>query len=1710
MKRVIFLLLFSQASFAFAQTAVLASSQIVHPHCPIQDLVVSLYNMDPNWTVAYYSFYKQEIPSDPNGPVELLQTSASNKYSPTQTQGEYAYYAKVYYTIGSVGQKSQMGTITTNTVTVSFLDEVFWSGEIGYSQQMCPGIPEPLVNVKYPAHMANPPVGATYDYGTIEYKWQVTDRLEGLFTWEDIPGEGEPGLTLGFRYPTLHYRRGARNTCLNQWYFTDPVTIETGQFFEEGTIGTDQFICYNTKPETIQSIVDPECPLPRLIEWEQSHTGTGSWVAIPGENDITLSFSAPLTATRFYRRKTTSNYCGFKYSNIVKVTVHPVQSGGVLGDDAVTCLGKNFDPLRVLVAPEGGDPLSNSYIIESAPKQNSLVWTPMATFSDIGQMDYQPPSNEMGTLFYRLKTVNLCKEIVSNAVRQEVIPELFPNVIGESQAIEYYTIPDAIVTLVPASGGSENFTYQWEQKKSSDSLWTTIQGAISTSYQPVTLVESTSYRLRVKDRSCGFGYSNVVDIRVIPELQPGTIGYDQLICYATQSDTIVNVTSPTGGNETYSFQWEMSINNQYWYAIDGANQEFYRTGILGAKTYYRRKVASGLRTRNSNVVVVDVYDKLVMGTIGYDENVCFNGSISAITVLTPPSGGAPQFSSFFIQRQLDENTWEDVATYPDANAVEYYAPTDSAGTFYYRLKIENYPCGFFYSDPVVKTVASQLQANVIGDNQEIDYGQYPQQLKSIILATGGYGIYTYQWERMVEGHELWEPIDGATFTTYQPGSLYNTTYFRIRVVDELCGEAFSNVVTIQVYPNLNPGEIGIEQTVCYNTRPNTLESITPVSGGNGNYTFQWESSLNGLHWIPVSQGTLETYRPGTLTTQSSYRRKVSSRTQVKYSNVLTIGVYEQQLPATIGQSEATCFNGIFSPITVITPPEGGNPDENSYILQRSLDGEAWDDVMTYATIDAVEYYAPTDSAGAFYYRLKVDNNPCGVSYSNLLEKLVFGELKSCTIGSDQQVDYGNNAQSIIPSSMASGGLGDYTYQWESKVEGQENWEPIDGATSASYNPGMMFLTTRYRLRVTDSWCGDALSNEISIQVFPNLDPGTIGYENPVCYNSRPDTLVSTIPVAGGNGQYAFRWEWSANAQTWYTISSGSAESFRPGVLTEKTYYRRKVTSGSQTKYSNTIAIDVYEPQMSAVIEEGFELACFGGTFSPIVVITPPMGGEPNGNTYIIQRSKNFEIWEDTAAFFNLEELMEYHIPADVGGAFYYRIKVNNLCGITYSNNTFKSVFAELKANVIGNDQVLEYGIQPQPITAIENASGGVGEFTYQWEQREEGQEDWETINGATSISYSPGVLYKTVHYRLRVIDTMCGEALSNVVTVQVYSELYPGIIGGNQFVCYKTTSDTLGSIEPVSGGDGVYSYVWQQSIDGTSWYGIEDSNNASYSPGIVTLSSYYRRKVSAGSQSKISNTVFIEAGLPLSEPVVLGGGTHCKNSDVVLTIDAPGAQYVYTWLADTTYWATSNTAITISNLQAPVNVQVFYTDEHGCVSDTVGLIVAVDPIKADFYFMPTYPQMGERVNFYSTSGNAVEWLWDLGLPENYSLEHPSAYYYVPGAYHILLVATSPGGCLDTKMVYDAFTITYPSQDDIDVINQLSLYPNPSYNGQFNINLSASPAFDQMVVVNSVGQTVLVKSYDELGDGFYIQGKGVYLVRFMREGSMVANSKIVRL
>ncbi len=122
----------------------------------------------------------------------------------------------------------------------------------------------------------------------------------------------------------------------------------------------------------------------------------------------------------------------------------------------------------------------------------------------------------------------------------------------------------------------------------------------------------------------------------------------------------------------------------------------------------------------------------------------------------------------------------------------------------------------------------------------------------------------------------------------------------------------ANIAFLKRFPAADQGPswaignniIGSDQAICHNSAPAALTGSTPT-GGNGNFSFQWQSSTvsGSAGFVSVDGATGQGYAPGVLTQTHWYRRIVYSGAESDTSAAVHIAA-DPMPPATISYDQS--------------------------------------------------------------------------------------------------------------------------------------------------------------------------------------------------------------------------------------------------------------------------------------------------------------------------------------------------------------------------------------------------------------------------------------------------------------------------------------------------------------------------------------------------------------------------------------------------------------------------------------------------------------------------------------------------------------------------------------------------------------------------------------------------------------------------------------
>ena len=819
-----------------------------------------------------------------------------------------------------------------------------------------------------------------------------------------------------------------------------------------------------------------------------------------------------------------------------------------------------------------------------------------------------------------------------------------------------------------------------------------------------------------------------------------------------------------------------------------------------------------------------VFDNISAVTIASPNNdtICYNTIPLAIGMTQPATGCEDTFS--YQWQQQDGDMWTDIVEETDTTL----QPPALIQTTSYRLKCST-SCGTVYSNTVTIYVYNDIQPATIATAEigPICYNTTPMPIEMTQPATGGDGQFSYQWQQQ-EG-EMWTDIDGGTDTTLQPPALTQTTSYRLKCSTS-CGTAYSNSITIEVYGEIVAGELNGD-TVCYNTQPNPIYFTVPPTGGGGSYAYQWEASEDGTHFSFIAGETQDTYQPPVLTQNTYYRVIVSSLLGcgADTTEAAIVTVYEPFRPGTIAEGDTICFNSAPNVLSMATACSGGTIPYSYQWFQSSngtdftpING-ATDNTLQPPALTATTYYALQCSSA----------EGCGTYMTDTIEVFVFDDISAATIASPNNVPicYNTIPLAIGMAQPATGGDGTFSYQWQQQ-EGTV-WTDIDGETDTILQPPALTQTTTYRLKCSTS-CGTAYSNSATIIVYHPFECGMISGNETICYNTAPNVLTLTTSCTGGSTPYSYQWFQSSNGTDFTPISGATDSELQPPTLTATTYYTLQCSSaeGCGTERTNTVIVFVLDELAAATIASNDQNPiCYNTEPMPIVMTYSAIGG--NGEFTYQWQQLDGTVWTDIVG--ETDTILQ---PSALTQTTTYRLKCSTSCGTVYSNTVTINVFNDILPATIVSTEIAPicYDSIPMPIGMTQPATGGDGTFSYQWQQQD--GMVWTDIDRETDTILQPPALTQTTTYRLKC-STSCGTVYSNNIIIEVYDKLFAGKINSDT-VCYNTQPNLLSFIIPPTGGGDAYSYQWEMSEDGETFYILEDATRKTFQPPALTTTTFYR------------------------------------------------------------------------------------------------------------------------------------------------------------------------------------------------------------------------------------------------------------------------------
>ena len=1317
-------------------------------------------------------------------------------------------------------------------------------GLIAGTQNLCgEQTPTPLVSIRE----------GSGGLGDGRYQWQVSDDQQ---SWSDVPGAAadsyQPPSTTVRRF----YRRAWLTGCAP--VHTQSVYLEPGGDVDAGVIAGDQAICLGRTPATLTSTTNASGATFTYV-W-QLRTPGGAWVEVPDANGATLVPPAVSFTTEF-RRQAVDATCGAASSNIVTVTVAPLDAGAI--DSARTvCRGAIPPPVGSVRTASGGvGPYT--YVWQSSPVE-TLNWTtvPGANGTTLALTD--PPSTSVK---FRRLAVSTCNEnrANSNVMTLTVAPALLGGTIDGTQTICDGATPAPLGNVTAASGGQGTLSYVWQQQLAGHAAFEDIPGATGATYAPPVLSTTTTFRRRATN-GCGSENSNDVTVTVAPAITAGTVVASQTICSGVHPAQLGTGVAPSGGIDGFTWRWESSTDGNVFTPVTGATGESLAPGGLTQTTHFRRVNTNSCGQAVTPAILVSVRASLTPGTIASGQNICHDTAPAAFTG-TSPTGGSGDIT-YQWQSVGPDGAWRDL---PGATGAGLTRPALRSNLRLRRNVLDGTCAQGATSNELLVTVAQPVSGGTVATPagaaaQTLCSGAEPAAFRTLLAASGGLGGFTYRWYERVG--EFWQTLVGATSEEYRPATttpaVETTRIFRRLAVNTTCGFDPTPSVTVTVRAPLSAGSITGAQTICHSAHPATLTSTAEASGGSGTRAYLWERSLNGLAWTSIEGANRATYTPDALTSTTHYRRKVvDAQCGQAIATPVIVTVRSSLSAGTIGGASEVCSGAAPGTFTNVAGASGG-AGNFTYRWETSSDGLVWHAVQGAA---GTTWTPPVFTTTTRVRRVVTDGvcatDPTTAPATAPLTVTIAAPLEAGEVAASQALCAGEALVAFSSERPATGGLGTLSYQWYARTAGT-NFEPVSGATSLVWSPTEVDETTEYLRRATNR-CGTADTAPLEVEVRDPVAPGSLGSTITLCKGAGAPRIEPTAPTGGG-GVYSYQWQESIDetAGGFQPIPGENGATYKPTDTSVSRWYRRVVTESTCSTVidSDPLLVEVTSGTPGEIAPEQMDV-CPGAPTPTIRSLSPGLGG--GRLTYAWETATDDKMWAlvNGANDEDLPGTGTLSVPTS------WRRIVTHDCGTQTTEPvtvTIRPAVDTRPSSAIATPLSTICATSRPPLLSVIDASNNIyspslpPSQAFAW-QRERGSR-WEDIEDASTASWQPESLTATTRFRRVIRDRICGfEQASAPVTVTVVNTISPGTIEASRPTsCAATgTTNELRQVTAAS-GPGEITYTWQRRVDPADWQTITGATGTTYaaptgSPSSIT----YRRVASDACGTATSNEVIVQA-----------------------------------------------------------------------------------------------------------------------------------------------------------------------------------------------------------------------------------------------------------
>jgi len=829
-----------------------------------------------------------------------------------------------------------------NTSTVATVDYTITP----ISDEGCPGAPV-TITITVEPEPTTPNAGVDEDIcNATSFTFKGNQPTVGTGLWTQVTTFPGVTFTNPDRFDGIANGLIAGNTYIFRWTITgaascspknDEVSITISPLSVGGTTAGSATVCAgsNTGSITLSGQTG------NVIRWESSTDGGVTYPDIINNTTTSLTYTN-LTTTTYFRAVVQSGVCSIAISTSSIITVNQGVNTANAGLDQVLC--------NTTSATLNGNLPTAS---------NTGLWTLTSGQSGVTFVDATLPNTIVNglvagqtyTFRWTISGLAPCPPSSDDVDVKIDLPSNGGITAGSTSVCAGNS--NAQITLSTQVGN----IVRWES--STDGFATTT--IINTTQPFITytnITTTTQYRAVVRNGSCAEALSTVTTITVNQGAVAANAGLDQNLC---------NVTSTVlAGNDplTNTGLWTLTSGQTGVTFVDASLFNTTVNGLVAGQTYTFRWTISGLAPCPASSDDVDVKIDLPSngGITAGSTSVCAGNSNAQIT-LNGQLGSVVRW----------ESSTDNFATVTIINTTQpFITYTNLTATTQYRAIVKNGSCGEAISTVATVTVNQGAVAATAGPDQNLC------NVTSTVLAGNDPLTNIGSWS-LISGQTGVTFVNASQFNTAVNGLIGGQTYIFRWTISGLapCPESSDDIVVTNLSA-LQNNTISTANTTNCTGQLITLTGSLPT-GGNGTYTYVWQSSSTGAApWTTITGQTARDLNI-TVATSLSYQRIVNSGVCTTTSNIITVTALPPIANNTIAADQTICLTTTPNTITG-SQPTGGDGTNYTYSWEQSTDnGNTWSIVPSIST----QTYSPPAITQTTLYRRLVASSVCAGSLQSI-------------------------------------------------------------------------------------------------------------------------------------------------------------------------------------------------------------------------------------------------------------------------------------------------------------------------------------------------------------------------------------------------------------------------------------------------------------------------------------------------------------------------------------------------------------------------------------------------------------------------------------------------------------------------------------------------------------------------------------------------------